>query len=151
MVSLLKTLGLTRTFTMQERRERILPFVMISVFYTAVTIVFYHRTEVSLNDNFIKFLIVINLLVLVCTFVTLFYKVSVHTVGLWGFIGILVTLNQVNETSTLFYPLVIAIVVAGVVMSARLKLQVHSLQEILVGAGLGLLTSIASMSVLFRY
>lgn len=151
MVTLLKLLGVTDTFTMRSRRERIIPFVMISVFYTAVTWVFYHRAEVSLNDNFLKFLIVINVLVLVCTLVTFFYKVSVHSVGVWGFIGILLPLNNLSETSALFYPLLIAIVLAGAIMSARLKLQVHNLGEVVMGSIVGLGTSFLMMSHLFRY
>jgi hypothetical protein len=151
MVSLLRTLGLTSTFTMYRRRERILPFVMISVFYTAVTYVFYHRAEVSLNDNFLKFLIVINALVLMCTLVTLFYKVSVHSVGIWGFIGIMLPLNNISETSVMFYPLLVSIVLAGIIMSARLRLQVHTLGEVMAGSVIGLGTSFVAMSYLFQY
>lgn len=151
MVTLLKLLGVTSTFTMPSRQERIIPFIMISVFYTAVTWVFYHRAEVSLNDNFLKFLIVINALVLVSTLVTFFYKVSVHAIGVWGFIGIVIPLNNLSETSALFYPLLAAIVIAGAIMSARLKLQVHNLAEVLMGSVVGLSTSFVMMSQLFRY
>ncbi len=150
-ISLLKTIGVTPSFTMYRREDRILPFVLICGFYTAVTMVFYHRAEVSLNDNFLKFLIVINALVIVATVVTLFYKVSVHTIGIWGFVGILLPLNNVTETSVLFYPLVAAIALAGVVMSARLHLQMHSLREVVVGSALGLGTGFFMVSYLFRY
>ncbi|HLT75213.1 MAG TPA: hypothetical protein VKZ68_08995 [Ohtaekwangia sp.] len=150
-ISLLKTLGITPTFTMYRRQDRILPFILICGFYTAVTVVFYHRAEVSINDNFLKFLIVINALVIVATVVTLFYKVSVHTIGIWGFVGILLPLNNITETSVLFYPLVSTIVLAGIVMSARLQLQVHSLREVIIGSVLGLGTGFFMVSYLFRY
>jgi membrane-associated phospholipid phosphatase len=151
MISLLKTLGITSSFTMYTRKDRVLPFTMITVFYTAVTYVFYNRAEVSLNDNFLKFLVIINALVVVCSIVTIFYKVSVHSVGIWGLIGIFLSLNQISETPVLFYPLIITIVLAGVVMSSRLKLQVHSLGEVVVGSLVGFATSAVLMAYLFRY
>lgn len=151
MVSLLKTLGITSSFTMYNRQERVIPFTMITVFYTAVTYVFYNRAEVSIHDNFLKFLVIINALVLVCSLVTIFYKVSVHSIGIWGLIGILLPLNQVSETSVLFYPLLVTIIIAGVVMSSRLKLNVHTLGEVMVGGIVGFTTSAVMMMFLFRY
>jgi membrane-associated phospholipid phosphatase len=151
MVSLLKTLGITSSFSMQSRRERIIPFTMIAVFYTAVTYVFYSRAEVSIHDNFLKFLVIINALVLVCSLVTVFYKISVHSVGIWGLIGILFALNQVSETASLFFPLLVTIVIAGVVMSSRLKLNVHNLTEVIVGGVVGFTTSTVLMTYLFSY
>jgi hypothetical protein len=151
MISLLKTLGWLETFAMEERQQRIVPFLLISVFYTGVTYVFYDRTEVSLNDNFLKFLIIINALVIVSTIVTMVYKVSVHSIGIWGLIGILVPLNKVSDTGTLLYPTIAAILVAGVIMSARLQLNVHKTGEVLSGAFIGFCTSFVIMHFLFNY
>jgi membrane-associated phospholipid phosphatase len=83
--------------------------------------------------------------------VTIFYKISVHSVGIWGLIGILFALNQVSETSLLFLPLIATIVIAGVVMSSRLKLNVHNLTEVVVGSIVGFGTSTVLMTYLFRY
>jgi hypothetical protein len=151
MITLLKTLGFLESFTMFSRQQRIVPFILIAVFYTAVTYVFYDRSEVSLNDNFLKFLLVFNALVLVSTIVTLFYKVSVHSVGIWGMIGILIPLNKISDTGILFYPTVAAIILAGIIMSARLQLNVHTLRQVTVGAVLGFATSFLAMHFLFRY
>jgi hypothetical protein len=151
MVSLLKTLGFVNSFQMYEREQRIVPFLLISVFYTAVTYVFYDRTEVSLNDNFLKFLIIINLLVVLSTIVTFFYKVSIHSIAIWGLVGILMPLNNVADTGVLFYPTIVAILLAGCIMSARLFLNVHSLREVIVGAVLGFGASFLSMHFLFHY
>lgn len=151
MLSLLKTLGYLPNFAMPERQQRIIPFLLITVFYTAVTYVFYDRAEVSLNDNFLKFLIIINALVVVSTLATLFYKVSVHSLGIWGLIGILLPLNQISDAGTLFFPTIITILLAGIVMSSRLQLNVHKLSEVLGGAIIGFCTSFAIMHLLFRY
>jgi membrane-associated phospholipid phosphatase len=113
--------------------------------------VFYDRAEVSLNDNFLKFLIIINALVLVSTVLTFFYKVSVHSVGIWGLIGILLPLNTISDTGALFYPTIAAILLAGVIMSSRLQLNVHRLSEVLSGSLIGFCTSFALMHFFFRY
>ena len=151
MLSLLKTLGYLQTFAMPDRQQRIVPFLLITVFYTAVTYVFYDRAEVSMNDNFLKFLIIINALVAVSTLATLFYKVSVHSLGIWGLIGILLPLNKISDAGTLFIPTLVSIVLAGVIMSSRLQLNVHKLSEVLSGAMIGFCTSFAIMHFLFHY
>jgi hypothetical protein len=151
MISLLKTLGMLNDFQMAERQQRVVPFLLITVFYTSVTYVFYDRAEVSLNDNFLKFLMIINLLVIVSTLATFFYKVSVHSLGIWGLIGILLPLNKVSDTDVFIYPTMMAIILAGIIMSARLKLSVHTLREVTVGAVLGFTTSFLAMHYLFPY
>jgi hypothetical protein len=151
MLSLLKTLGFLNAFNMVERQERVVPFILITMFYTGITYVFYDRSEVSLNDNFLKFLLIINALVLVSTLITFFYKISVHSIAIWGIIGILIPLNNVTDTGTLFLPTVGAIIMAGIIMSARLQLNVHKLSEVVSGAFIGFCTSFVIMQFLFNY
>ncbi len=134
---------------MKERQERIIPFSFISILYVVITYLFYTRTRIGLNDNLLKFLIIIDALVLVGTIATFFYKVSVHGMGMCGLIGILLPLNKISEDGSLFYPTIAAIILAGVVMSARLQLNVHTPREVMVGGVLGFATSFALMFVLF--
>lgn len=150
-IAMFKSMGLIDSITMNSRRERILPFILITIIYIVATAMFFAQNEVNLNDNFLKFLLIIDLLVVISTIVTLIFKVSVHSIAVWGFIGILFSLNTVLDNGALYYPLLAAIVVAGIVMSARLKLNVHSLTEVFTGAAIGLVTSIAAMTFLFRY
>lgn len=149
-LNLLRTLKKLPSFTMYERRERIIPFIFISICYTAITVIIYHHSRVSLNDNFFRILVVINSLVVVSTLVTFFYKASVHSIGIWGMVGILLLLNTVSDTTILFYPMIGCVLLAGIVMSSRLALQVHTLEEVLLGGTLGLTTSFVVMSLLFR-
>ena len=150
-IGILRTMGLVDSLAMKSRRERIIPFVVISMVYVVATSMFYMQNRVNMNDNFFKFLLVIDALVIVSTIVTFFFKISVHSIGVWGFIGILYSLNQVVDNGTLFYPVLVAIVVAGIVMSARLKLNVHTLVEVFSGAAVGLATGIGCTHFLFRY
>jgi hypothetical protein len=148
-IGIFKTFGSIKSLAMEERQERIIPFSFIAILYVAVTYLFYSRTRVGLNDNLLKFLIIIDALVIVATLVTIFYKVSVHSMSIWGLLGILLPLNKVSEDGALFYPTLAFIVIAGLVMTARLQLNAHSPREVMVGGMLGFATSFACMVLLF--
>jgi hypothetical protein len=148
-VGIFKTFGSIKTLAMQDRQERIIPFSFITILYIVITYLFYTKTRIGLNDNLLKFLIVIDALVLVATVTTYFYKVSVHSVGICGLIGILLPLNKISEDGALFYPTIGTIILAGIIMSARLQLNAHTPREVMVGAMLGFTTSFVLMFFLF--
>jgi hypothetical protein len=83
------------------------------------------------------------------TVITFFYKISIHTLAVWGIVGILIPLNKITEVNTLFYPALGAVITAGFVMSSRLVLQSHTLKEVMWGAIAGLATSAAGMMIFF--
>jgi hypothetical protein len=148
-VGIFKAFGTIRTFAMVDRRERLVPFIFISAIYVAVTYLFYVQTRMNLNDNFLKFMVIIDMLVIVATVATFFFKVSVHCISAWGLIGIIVPLNKISEIETLFYPTLFIIVLAGIIMSARLQVGAHTSREVMWGAVLGLATSVSGMLLLF--
>ena len=131
---------------MKERKERILPFIMITVFYGILTALFFYK--VSVNVNFNKLMLIVVSLSLVAAVITFFFKISVHSLAMGGAIGILMPLNKATD-GDLLLPVTWLIVLAGVVMSARLLLQAHTLRETLLGAAVGLSTGLAGMMILF--
>ena len=148
-VGIFKAFGTIRTLSMPGRRERLMPFVFISGIYVGVTYLFHVHGRMNLNDNFLKFMVIIDLLVIVATLATFFFKVSVHSISVWGFIGILVPLNKITEVNTVFYPTLGVIILAGIIMAARLQVGTHNPREVMWGAVLGLATGVAGMLVLF--
>jgi hypothetical protein len=148
-VGVFKAFGTVRTFEMIERKERLIPFAFITAIYVIVTYLFHSQTGMNLNDNFLKFMIVIDFLVIVATAATFFFKVSVHCISAWGFIGIVVPLNKISEVNTLFYPMIISILLAGIIMSARLQAGAHTAREVMWGGVLGLATGVVGMLILF--
>lgn len=149
-VSIFKSFGTIRSFSMPERRERLMPFVFISAIYIAVTYLFHIHARMNLNDNFLKFMVVIDMIVVAATIATFFFKVSVHSVTIWGVIGILVPLNKITEVDRIFYPTIAVIALAGFIMAARLQLGSHTPREVILGAVLGLATSFIGMLLLFK-
>ena len=148
-IGIFKTFGSIKSLAMEERQERIIPFTFIAILYSAVTYLFYSRTRISFGDNLLKFLVIIDVLVIVATLITIFYKVSVHSMSIWGFIGIILPLNKVSEDGALFFPTLALIVIAGLVMTARLQLNAHTPREVMVGGMVGFATSFAAMVAFF--
>ncbi len=148
-VGMFRMMGTIKSLEMKERKERIIPFIFITVLYIALTYLFYTKPRIGFHDNLLKFMIIIDALVLTATLTTFFYKVSVHSLAAWGLIGILIPLNKVLEDNTLFYPTLFVIVLTGLVMSARLKLNAHSPREVFVGSVLGFATGFVGMVILF--
>ncbi len=148
-IGIFKTFGSVRSFAMPTRRERLLPFVLISVIYVAVTYMFHQHAGMNMNDSFMKFMVVIDMLVVAATLATFFFKVSVHSVTIWGLVGILVPLNRITEVNSIFYPTIGVILLAGFIMGARLEMGAHSFREVTWGAILGLATGVCGMWIVF--
>ena len=137
--------GTIRDLAMAERKDRILPFAFISILYCVVTYMFYWKFPVP---NLLKLMLIVTSMVIVVALVTPFFKVSVHSLAIWGIIGILVPLNQASD-GLLLYPLAVLLVIAGIVMSSRLLLDAHVPQEVAVGGAVGFSIGFGGMMVLF--
>ena len=146
---LLKAIGILPSMNMHERKDRVKPFIFISLWYVIVAVQLVLRDQISVNDNFMKFLIIIDVLVFMGTFFTFFFKISVHSIGMWGLVGMLLGLSFFQEDNTLLIPLVGILALAGVVMSSRLQLNAHTPKEIAVGSVVGLIVSVAGVFLLF--
>ena len=148
-VGIFKAFGTIRSFAMVSRGERLLPCVFISAIYLIVTYLFHLHARMNLNDNFLKFMVIIDMLVVAATVATFFFKVSVHSVCVWGLVGILMPLIKITEVNSIFYPTLAVIVLGGVIMSARLKAGAHDPREVMWGAVIGLATGVSGMLLLF--
>lgn len=148
-IVLFKIFGTVSSLAMEDRRDRIVPFSFISLLYLLMTYLFYVKFKIALTDNIMKLLIIMDALVIAATLVTLFYKVSVHSMGICGLLGILIPLNKVSEDGRLLYPTIAVIVIAGVVLSSRLQLNAHTSREVMVGGMLGFAIGFGGMMALF--
>jgi hypothetical protein len=143
---LFRQYGMISSWKMESRKERVLPFIFISIVYVLITCLFIYKVHFSVN--FTKLLLIVTSLVIASTTATLFFKVSVHSLAWCGMVGIILPLNSITD-GKLLWPTAILILIAGVVMSARLKLNAHTLGEVLTGALLGFAVSFTGMKILF--
>jgi len=148
-VAFFKVMGSVRSLDFYERSDRVIPFSIFTIFYAAITYFFYSKFRIGLTDNVFKIMIVLDILVLVSAIITFFYKISIHTLCVWGFIGIILFLNKVSETNSLLLPAGAMFLIAGAVMASRLQLNAHTSSEIWFGAAVGFALSFAGMQLLF--
>jgi hypothetical protein len=148
-LGIFKTFGTIQSFQMVERKERILPFIFITFIYLSITYLLYSKTRMGLQDNFLKLMIIIDLLMLTATITTFFFKVSVHSIGIWGLVGITLPLTKISEVNSLFYASIVMILLAGIIMSSRLQVGAHTSREVMLGSVLGLAASLTGMLILF--
>ena len=143
-----KTFGSLPSLQMHQRRDRIVPFVLISIIYAVVAWMFYYK--ISANVNFNKVMLIVAVLVVTATVITFFEKISVHSMAAGGLAGIIIPLNKVVADNSLLWPSVLIIVVAGAVMSARLYLNAHNMRQAMYGGAAGLMIGLTGMLLLFR-
>lgn len=147
MMSFLKVFGSIQSFTLENRQERIFPFSAILVLYVLFTYLL--SNKIGYDDNLFRFILIIDVLVLAGLLFTLFYKVSIHAIGIMGFVGILIPLNKESDNLLLLWVTLGAVVLAGIVMSARLQLNAHTPRQVLVGALSGFLIGFFGVILLF--
>jgi len=145
----LRALNTISSWTMEDRRERIRPFFLITIIYCLVTYVFSVKTRLSTSDSMFKLFLIIDCLVIAATVITFMYKISIHSLGISGIAGILIPLNWTAEDNALFIPTIIVIVLAGIVMSSRLQLHSHTTREVWVGGLTGFVMGFSGMLLLF--
>lgn len=142
-----KAFGTIPSLHMRSRRERILPFIAITLIYSVVVLMFFYK--VTQNVNFNKVMLIVACMVLTGTLFTFFQKISIHSLAICGALGILIPLNKAAENSVLLWPSIAVLILAGLVMSARLYLNAHTPREVLYGAVTGFSVGFLGMIILF--
>ncbi|MEO9851958.1 MAG: phosphatase PAP2 family protein [Reichenbachiella sp.] len=135
---MLKFSGSISSFRLENREERVMPFSFVSIFYGLTTYLFVFKIQV--NDIIALLLIATSILVILLTIITLWFKISIHAASISGVVGFFLFFGIKFPESQTLYPLLILLISAGFVMSARLQLNAHTPKEILVGmlTGLGI-------------
>ena len=144
----LSTLRFTSTissFWLEDRKERIMPFFFMVVFYALTAYMFI--TKIKVNGFLTVILITMTLMVLAVTLITFDYKISIHSTAIMGLVGFILGLMVKLPSTDLLYPLVISIFLAGTVMTARLALNAHTPGQILAGSLVGLSMGVGSILV----
>lgn len=148
-IAFFRALGVISSFTMPNRKERIKPFLLILALYGTFTYLLYANPRLDVGSNLFSLILIIDTLIVASLVITIFYKVSVHSLGIWGVFGILLPLNRIANDGSLFIPVLVTLVVAGMVMSARLQLNAHTPREVLVGSVTGFMIGFFGMLILF--
>lgn len=135
-VVMFKLTKVIKDLHMTNRKDRYLPFIFISLFYLVVS--FMIRDQQWMSTYMQIAFLAITTVVIVTNGITFKWKISAHTAGVAGWLGfILAFQNQFQATNTLFWPMIAALVLTGLVSWSRLYLNAHKPLEILGGIILG--------------
>jgi membrane-associated phospholipid phosphatase len=128
--------GMIRSLEMESLAERKIPFVTTALFYC---ICFYLLNQLPVPRILSWMVLGATITIIIAWLFSFFWKISIHMIGIGGFAGILLGLSQVLNTS-LSGILLLSIIVAGLLGTARLTLGAHSPKQVYAGFLLGLST-----------
>ena len=128
--------GYISNMEVTERPERNMPFFFTAVCFAVTSYLFYQE---SYFDRLLFYTMsLITLSVFLTYLFSFFWKISAHSVGVGGTLGILILLNVLLPENFLLYIIIAAILMTGAVLSARLALDAHSTSEVYAGFILGI-------------
>ncbi|MBL6447137.1 PA-phosphatase [Fulvivirga sp. 29W222] len=138
-VGMLKLTKSISSIQLKNRKERIMPFFFITVYYGVTSYFFSER--LVLGNALVIMLASITATIFLITVISMFFKISAHAAGTAGILGFFVAIHFRYLDSLLFWPIIAALVLHGVVSSARLYLHTHSPKEVHFGALLGFIVN----------
>lgn len=118
-----------RNIEMDNRTERVLPLTFVVVFYF---LGYYLLNRLPIPQIIIAYMSAVTSIVAVALMVTIWWKISFHTLGVGGLLGALVALSIKFDASIQIYIIAI-IIIAGLISTARLLLTDHTPMQVGVG------------------
>ncbi|WP_304233800.1 hypothetical protein [Jiulongibacter sediminis] len=132
--------GQIKSLTMEEPKERRIPYLITVVSSGFLAYFFAQKSSMLLPSALIIGLI--TLVIALVAVINLKWKISAHSAAIGGVIGAFFTLRIHYDESLLNVPFFTALFIGGLVLSARLKLNAHTPLQIAAGFLLGLFISI---------
>ena len=159
-MAVMKGLDLIDSWQLPEREQRIGPLIAISVFYI------WYFVNVKNGDTYPDYVRAIALggaiCISLCFFINNFTKISLHTAGAGAFVAGLIGLFMEVGTANILisgpnnheirlsaiFVLFLAVLIAGMIGSARLRLGAHRMEDITAGYAIGALALFASFQIM---
>jgi membrane-associated phospholipid phosphatase len=117
------------SWSVENRKERIIPLLLTTLLYAATSyIVFRFPIPVFLKS----FIFASFFLSVIVTIINFWWKISLHSVGV-GALSALVLILSLKMHSPLLWYLISIIIIGGLVLSSRLKLNSHNPLQVWIG------------------
>ncbi|MEM9990279.1 MAG: hypothetical protein AAF738_00880 [Bacteroidota bacterium] len=161
MVLMLKQLGFVKTLEMEDREERIIPYILVGFFYISMTVFFIYNPEIP--TAFTSFMLGTTIALFVAFFINLFSKISAHAVGMGGLVGMIAITTwlfsygafqiSIGHLATyqinMILLLAFALLLSGLVGTARLRLGAHTMEDLMGGYLVGFISQLIALRFLF--
>ncbi|HXR82872.1 MAG TPA: hypothetical protein VN722_01055 [Hanamia sp.] len=136
-VLLLKGLGFIKSIFLKTQRERIAPYIATNFFYFWIFLVFRNQPEVpSILTSFIFGAFLASSVALITN---IYFKISMHALGVGSLCGLMLIIIFSGFTYTVFLTVMIIFLITGLVSTSRLIVSDHKPFDIYSGIILSIL------------
>ena len=135
-VLLLKALGFIDSILLKTQKDRIIPYIASGTFFFWTQYVL--REQAYVPRILVAFMFGVFISSSAALIANIYYKISMHGIGMGGLIGILLVIMQQN-TMMVAWPLSLAFLLTGLVCTSRMIVSDHSPKEIYSGIMMGLI------------
>ena len=133
-VLLMRALGFSRSLHLDDRRERIVPYMASVIFFFWTYHVFRNQPEMPVVvTDMCQGVFLSSCCALV---LNSFMKVSMHAMGVGGLMGLMWVLLSAGQLHAA-WPMALSVLLAGAVCTSRLLITDHTLAEMVTGLTLG--------------
>jgi len=141
-IFLMRQLNFISSYHMPQARERTGPLMATMIFYFWVSHVF--NSMPGVVPFALKVLLLGNLWGIILLFMAnIFTKVSMHTAAAGGMVGIIIVLMIISPAN-MAAPLLIALILAGIIGTARMILGAHQRGDIWLGYIIGIIVQLGA-------
>lgn len=144
-VLLMRGLGMVRTLSLTTQDERKIPYILTGMFYMAMVA---QNSTTGLPDEIKIFTLGATIALFVAFFINLFTKISMHTVGMGGFLAMIIIIIARSYGGAEFL-FIFGILGCGLVGTARLLLGAHQVSDIYGGYFVGFLAQFVALNYIF--
>lgn len=135
-VLLLKGVGFISSLFLRTQKDRIIPYIASGIFFFWTFTVY--KQETYFPTILPSFMLGVFLASSGALLANIYFKISMHAIGVGGLVGLFIVITGTN-TMLMTWPLSAALLIAGLVCSARLLISDHTAKDIYSGLAIGLL------------
>ena len=144
-VLLLKGVGFISSIFLRTQKDRIIPYMACGIFFFWTFTVF--KEQALFPKILPSFMLGVFLASSASLIANIYFKISMHAVGVGGVVGLFIIIAGTN-TMLMTWPLGAALLIAGLVCSARLLITDHTSKDIYSGLAVGLLAQFVAAFII---
>ncbi|MDQ2721286.1 MAG: hypothetical protein M3Z26_16185 [Bacteroidota bacterium] len=137
-VLLLKAVGFIKSIFLKTQRERIIPYIATNIFYFWTYLVLKNQEEVPFILT--GFIFGIFLASSVALIANIYFKISMHALGVGALTGLMLIIIFSSVSYALFLPAMLAFIITGIVCTSRMIVSDHTPFDIYAGIFFGIIS-----------
>jgi hypothetical protein len=146
-VLLLKGIGFIDSIFLKTQRERIIPYVAANIFYFWMYLVFRNQPDVPFILT--GFIFGIFLSSSVALLANIYFKISMHALGLGALSGLMLLIIYSGFSYNIFLPAMLVFLITGFVGTSRMIVSNHMPVDIYAGIFFGIICQIIAASFIW--